>query len=75
MTNTNYNGWTNLETWQAALWLGECMLQGDNTKEVSAEDIKDWLTGLLSLDSLSAWTSSVNWREIEEAFNEIVLEG
>ncbi len=85
MTNTNYNGWTNLETWQAALWLGEHNYHGillDKWKDdgeipiVEPEDINDFVVEIMLpeaegivADILNGWLARINWREIAESYN------
>lgn len=52
-----YNGWTNYETWQAALWLGEADYQGmieeqdfDDAREL-AQHCRDFVESLMLVDS------------------------
>ena len=81
MTDTKCNGWTNYETWQAALWLSEAdylgCLQEDEVTEVTSEMLEDelyelangdWMQGL-ARDIYNGWISSVNLNEIADNFN------
>ena len=81
MSDTTCNGWTNFETWQAALWLNEAdylgSLQEDEVTEVTSEMLDDelyelangdWMQGL-ARDIYNGWISSVNLNEIADNFN------
>lgn len=69
MTDNTYNGWTNYETWQAALWLSEA-----DYRSTDSDSVEDMLRGLANADSLTGlasdifngWISSVNIHEICE---------
>ena len=82
MSDNTYNGWTNFETWQAALWLGEhnfldkCQEAGvkaiDN--EMLDDEIYelangDWMQGL-ARDIYNSWISCVNLNEIADTLNQ-----
>ena len=62
-----YNGWTNFETWQAALWLSQA-----NYHETDVEDLEfivRELAGMdeargLAADIFNGWISCVNFYEI-----------
>ena len=81
MSDTTCNGWTNYETWQAALWLNEAdylgCLQEDEVRLISGDDVYAYVEeilfekrpeGLLG-DIVIGWTFSVNWEEIADNFN------
>lgn len=81
MSDNTYNGWTNYETWQAALWLneadflGRCEDGGEN--EVHTEILEYELYELAGVEDMTAfakdiyniWLSCVNFNEIAENFN------
>mgnify|MGYP001026034828 CR=1 FL=1 len=82
MNDNTYNGWTNFETWQAALWLGEhdflgkCQEAGvtavdDYMLDLELYDLAngDWMQGL-ARDIYNGWISSVNLNEIADTFNQ-----
>lgn len=70
MIDTTYNGWTNYETWQAALWLSEADMQSIDSDELEYF-VREVLlgeqaftgNGLLS-DVATSWFHSVNFKEI-----------
>ena len=61
MTDTTYNGWTNYETWCAALWLGEDEYWRDRAEEIMREEDND----------ASAATAELA-REMEEVYEDDV---
>jgi hypothetical protein len=78
-TNTEYNGWSNYETWRVNLEFGFI----DNPelyKEYSGDDLKDYVEEILELDitdtksiTLSyalAFIDNVNWYEITRYLKE-----
>ena len=82
MTDTKCNGWTNYETWQAALWLneedflGRC--QENEVREIDSEMLDaelyyiaeaDAMVGL-ARDIYNSWISCVNLNEIADTFNQ-----
>ena len=83
MENQTYNGWTNFETWQAALWLDndgfiEILREEDNITFEGVERMLEVMTferleacssSLLS-DIVNAWISEVNIQEIVDNNNE-----
>jgi len=82
MNDNTYNGWTNHETWQAALWLNESdylgLLQEGGVIEVTSEMLEDelyelangdWMQGL-ARDIYNGWISSVNLNEIADNFTQ-----
>jgi len=44
MTDKTYNGWTNWETWNVNLWMGDMLndMQEDGL-EITADYVKDWV--------------------------------
>ena len=80
MADSKYNGWSNYETWQANLWLGDddadyMRESGDVTPEIVREyaeqalsDDRDELPGGLIGDIVNAWLSTVDWRELAEHY-------
>ncbi len=70
MNNTSYNGWTNFETWQAALWLDNDAggLAGADLYKDYLEDYLFFMAGNpetgLAADIFNAWISEVNFTEI-----------
>ena len=82
MSDTTYNGWTNYETWQAALWLNEGDFLGRcqecELDEVTTEILDDELCEIAEADSMvglardiyNAWVSCVNLNEIADTFNQ-----
>jgi hypothetical protein len=81
MLGESYNGWTNYETWLAALWFDndrgvQRALQFAADAAELKEAAEQYLTynqeiesGWLS-DILNAYLSEVNWREVFEKINE-----
>lgn len=73
--NSNYNGWSNYETWLVNLWLSE-FLQELDIDDVStlADYIEEYLeennpikeTSGLYVDLLTSALKEVNYREIAE---------
>jgi hypothetical protein len=78
MTNQEtYNGWTNFETWQAALWLDNDGVidwlreDGNLTVEALTEELENQIKlyetpASLLQDLEGAWRERVNVREIVE---------
>ena len=81
MSDNTYNGWSNYETWQAALWLNEMDFLGrceeDRVNEVHNEILEYELYELAGVEGMTAfakdiyniWLSCVNFNEITENFN------
>jgi len=77
-SNTEYNGWTNYETWRVNLEFGFA----DNPelfKEYSGDDLKEYVEETLTEDTNSnsltlsyalAFTDAVNWYEITRYLKE-----
>ena len=80
MTDTTYNGWTNYETWNVALWIdneqgtyweARDMARQSRTAGALAQSLKDWITDMapdlgasMFADLLGAALSEVDWYEI-----------
>lgn len=76
-----YNGWTNIETWTVALWIGEtyALLEKALSSEFPAETLerevysylmnRGYPVGLAS-DLLLRALAKVNWQEIIDAHKE-----
>ncbi len=75
---SKFNGWTNHETWQCALWIDEvpyiwaCAEEANDAEELK-ESIEGYLdhccnsqAGSLLGDIVGAWISEVNFQEILE---------
>lgn len=43
MCDKTYNGWTNWETWNAALWIGEIDGMGDAIYEQAVADLENFI--------------------------------
>tara|TARA_R110000772_G_scaffold7665_1_gene25835 strand:+ start:673 stop:909 length:237 start_codon:yes stop_codon:yes gene_type:complete len=75
MNDKTYNGWTNFETWQAALWLDDAgSIEGDDLYKDFLEDYLFFMAGRpetgLAADIFSAWLREVNLTEILEHYAE-----
>lgn len=80
---SEYNGYTNRETWQAALWLDEWdayrvfreydgEITPDDVRdfvEVNIEDSYDDSNGVVC-DIINGWFGSVNWQELATDYND-----
>jgi hypothetical protein len=81
-----YNGWSNYETWNVALWIDNEQDLYKDAKEMArrakstghlAHDLKDWigemapdLGATMWADLLNAALSEVDWYEIAEHYRE-----
>lgn len=76
-----YQGWTNYETWNVALWAGndESLYralqyakppEGWTAETAEAFGRKEWPYGTPDMDGLAGDMDRVNWQEIAEAWNE-----
>ena len=75
MRQNEFNGWTNYETWQANLWIGEAGgLYDDDMDAEMLEELLHEMVGApetgLAADLFNAWVSEVNLTEIIEAYAE-----
>jgi len=74
-TKTDYNGWTNYNTWRINL---EYFTNTEYHKGKTADDLKELVEESLKRDCgnyttwqlASLFLENVNWQEIEEAVNE-----
>lgn len=82
----SYNGWTNYETWNVALWLNNDQGSQEMAHEIVRDNPEDWKAGdalkdalqelmpdlgaTMWADLLGAAFSEVNWREIAENFRD-----
>lgn len=74
---SNYNGWSNYETWNCSLHIMDCFI-GEESK-VSADDVENMVRdlapagvegGTLYNDIIETYISAVNFEEIADAINE-----
>ena len=75
MSDKTYNGWSNFETWQANLWLGEAGgFYGDDLAKDYLEECLFFMAGApvtgLAADIFNAWIREVNFAEISAALEE-----
>lgn len=69
MNSDTYNGWTNYETWQASLWLGDAQCYSSDSEEL--EEMIHILADTeaksgLYMDIFNSWIYCVNFHEIAE---------
>ena len=79
MADKTYNGWSNYETWNVALWLGNDQGSDEQTREIcrdgedyeAADRLKNWVDEMrpdlgasMFADLLGAALSEVDWLEI-----------
>jgi hypothetical protein len=68
--DAGYNGWTNYETWNVALWLdneqGTYSLVREWADEIRVDDMAPDLGASMFADLLGAALSAVDWAEIAE---------
>ena len=84
MQNTDYNGWTNRNTWLINLHFGDCireeMLEDAST---SVENIQDFIIDILGNSALNADSilrdfldfDGINWHELYETIGHDVFAG
>ena len=76
---TEYNGWTNYETWRVHLEI----FDGGNWDRYAADDLKEFVVDQIfaetrigiARDYAVAFVGEVNWNEIHNALQEISTEG
>ena len=79
--SNEYNGWSNYETWQAALWLNEIDFLGhcqeNGFSEIDAEMVEHEIYELAGAEDMTdfakdiynSWVSCANFHEIADTFN------
>jgi hypothetical protein len=86
MADQSYNGWTNYETWNVALWIDNEQGSYDEARDMArrarseselADKLKGWVEDMtpdlgasMFADLLGAALSSVDWYEIAEHYYE-----
>ena len=75
MTKTDYNGWTNRETWVINLWLGDYFQDVANEgQQLIADYIEETVWDMLEEANVPAMfkdminLNAVNWRELEQHY-------
>ncbi len=75
MTKTDYNGWTNRETWVINLWLGDYFQDVANEgQQLMADYIEETVWDMLEEANVPAMfkdmidLNAVNWRELEQHY-------
>jgi len=75
MTKTDYNGWTNRETWVINLWLGDYFQDVANEgQQLVADYIEETVWDMLEEANVPAMfkdminLNAVNWRELEQHY-------
>jgi len=75
MTKTDYNGWTNRETWVINLWLGDYFQDvADEGQQLMADYIEETVWDMLEEANVPDMfkdmidLSAVNWRELEKHY-------
>ena len=86
MGTKEYNGWSNYETWQCALWLDNdrdlyhafrlCHDEGELQELIHDHLYEDVMSAAsLATDIVNAWMTEVNYQEIwERRYEELFLE-
>ena len=74
---TTYNGWTNYETWNIALWLNNDSPEITNAAKLEAQQDKEALRLFTAYiydpatpDGVHVEDEAINWDEIHQAFLE-----
>jgi hypothetical protein len=75
MTKTDYNGWTNRETWVINLWMGDYFQQVANDGEhLLADYIEETIWGMLEESEVPPMFQDlidlgvVNWQELADHY-------
>jgi len=75
MTKTDYNGWTNRETWVINLWLGDYFQDvADEGQQLMADYIEETVWDMLEEANVPDMfkdmidLNAVNWRELEQHY-------
>ncbi len=82
MTKQKYNGWTNYQTWNVALWFGNdeglynAYREERERQRFNRERAREFVEGLLpdgtpDLKDRKDPYRGVNWSEISRSFNEV----
>ena len=74
LTDKTYNGWSNYETWNVALWIGNDY--GLYSIGLQCEDYEDFVNaveGLISEtpDGVSFTSDKLNWHELNDMIEEL----
>lgn len=75
MTKTDYNGWTNRETWVINLWLGDYFQDvADEGQQLMADYLEETVWDMLEEANVPDMfkdmidLNAVNWRELEQHY-------
>ena len=75
MTKTDYNGWTNRETWVINLWLGDYFQDvADEGQQLMADYIEETVWDMLEEANVPDMfkdmidLNAVDWRELEQHY-------
>ncbi len=75
MTKTDYNGWTNRETWVINLWLGDYFQDvAEEGQQLMADYIEETVWDMLEESNVPDMfkdmidLNAVNWRELEQHY-------
>lgn len=75
MTKTDYNGWTNRETWVINLWLGDYFQDvAEEGQQLMADYIEETVWDMLEEANVPDMfkdmidLNAVNWRELEKHY-------
>ena len=74
LTDTDYNGWTNYETWNVALWVGNDEGLYDIARRCDDyQEFVDAVEGLISEtpDGVSFTSAKLNWHELNDMIEEL----
>ena len=74
LTDRTYNGWTNYETWNVALWIGNDEGLYDIARRCDDyQDFVDSIEGLITEtgDGVSFTSDMLNWHELNDMIEEL----